>query len=179
MGTPRQLQAQLKELLLTGHRHAENPELQPLQRATIARQLYSNILARPEWQACYLPNDPLPSTPAPVPSGASAAAAAAAATGGASSSDSSTISVASSATSSTSAASTTTPGPRIPSWDNLHEWLAPANEGFGPDQIWSLYETQKAVEERYKRAGKITRRPKPGAVCGKVLQRFDRTYICK
>lgn len=131
-------QNQLFDLLLLGHRHIENPELTPLQRAAITRQLYSCVLARPEWRECFLP----------------------------SSSDE--------ASSSTS----------VPSWDNLYEWLVPSQgpaqgDGFGPEKTWSLYAAQQAIEDKARKAGKSTKQPKPGAVCGKVLQRYDRTYICK
>lgn len=137
-------QNQLSDLLLLGHRHIENPELTPLQRAAITRQLYSCVLERPEWRECFLPSSEDPS-------------------------------------SSSSSSSTAT---SVPSWDNLYEWLVPSQgpasgDGFGPEKTWSLYDAQQAIEEKARKAGKSTKRPKPGAVCGKVLQRYDRTYICK
>lgn len=66
-----------------------------------------------------------------------------------------------------------------PNWDNLQEWLVTTTEGFGPEKTWSLLDVQLQAEEKRRKAGKEARKPKPGAVCGKVLQRFDRTYICK
>lgn len=145
MASPAQLQAQLQDLLLLGHRHAENPELQPLQRAAVTRQLYSCILSQPHWRAAFDPEYGVagPSSPTGVVAGSSS----------------------------------TLP---TPSWDNLSEWLVPTTEGFGPEQTWSLLQVQRQAEERRRKAGKLARRPKPGgSVCGKVLQRFDRTYICK
>lgn len=68
----------------------------------------------------------------------------------------------------------------IPPMDELREWLIPMTEStYEPQRCWSLLEAQRAIEERNRRAGRPGRKPKPGAVCGKVLQRYDRTYICK
>jgi E3 ubiquitin-protein ligase UBR1 len=76
-----------------------------------------------------------------------------------------------------------TPSPGPPSWDDraLEDWLVhpEENEGFGPQRVWSLLDAQHALDERNRRLGKPGRMPKPGSVCGKVLQRFERTYICK
>lgn len=68
----------------------------------------------------------------------------------------------------------------IPPWDESREWLIPMNDStYEPQRCWSLLEAQRVIEERNRRAGRPGRKPKPGSVCGKVLQRYDRTYICK
>lgn len=140
-----ELQAQLVDLLASGHLNAEIPDLQPLQRAAITRQLYATILSQPEWVAAFLPDGAGQDIPA---------------------------------LSSTSGSSSST-APPLPSWDNLDEWLVPGGEGFGPERAWSLLDTQRGFEERNRKAGRPARKSKPGSVCGKVLQRYDRTYICK
>ncbi|KAL1406424.1 E3 ubiquitin-protein ligase ubr1 [Vanrija albida] len=147
--SPQALQSRLHDLLFFGHRDAENPELSPQQRATVTRQLYLCILNRPEWAACFLGDGE--SIP---PNGAG------------------TDSEDPSGSASSSRASSLT----LPSWDNLNEWLVPGTEQFGPERTWSLLDVQQAAEETRR---KPPRKPKPGAVCGKVLQRYDRTYICK
>lgn len=146
------LQAQLYDLLHSGHRNTENPALQPLQRAAITRQLYATILSQPEWCAAFLPEGMVQDAALVSPEASG---------------------------SSTNSNSNTQAAPSLPSWDNLNEWLVPAGEGFGPERTWSLLATQQALEERNRKAGRPARKPKPGAVCGKVLQRYDRTYICK
>jgi E3 ubiquitin-protein ligase UBR1 len=173
MATPKQQQEQLADLLLNGHLHGENTELEPLQRATITRQLYSLILGRPEWRAAFLPDASIQqvgsSSASSTLSSASASASALSIAAPASNSSNSSLHQATQQQQSLG----------IPSWDNLEEWLVPTTEGFGPERTWSLLDVQRAAEERNRRAGKPGRKPKPGAVCGKVLQRFDRTYICK
>lgn len=152
MTSPHALQSRLHDLLLYGHRDAENPELSPQQRATVTRQLYHCILNRPEWVACFLGDGDS------IPNG--------------SGNDSPTHNH-DPATPSSSRPLT------LPAWDSLSDWLVPGTEQFGPERTWSLLDVQQAAEERRRRAGKPSRQPKPGAVCGKVLQRYDRTYICK
>ncbi|BEI86836.1 hypothetical protein CcaverHIS002_0701820 [Cutaneotrichosporon cavernicola] len=76
--------------------------------------------------------------------------------------------------------SSSAPSSPVPPWDELREWLIPMNDStYEPQRCWSLLETQRGIEEQNRRAGRPGRKPKLGAVCGKVLQRYDRTYICK
>ncbi|KLT39021.1 ubiquitin-protein ligase [Cutaneotrichosporon oleaginosum] len=68
----------------------------------------------------------------------------------------------------------------IPSWDDASEWLLPYTDTtYEPQRCWSLLDAQRLNEERHRRAGKPGRVSRPGSICGKVLQRYDRTYICK
>ncbi|EAL20444.1 hypothetical protein CNBE3650 [Cryptococcus deneoformans B-3501A] len=69
-------------------------------------------------------------------------------------------------------------GTHVPVYDNLWEWLVDTPDG--PSKPWTLSEKQAQIEEERKSEGKKpiwTRRK--GQICGKVMQRHDRTYTCK
>ncbi|WVQ81879.1 hypothetical protein IAT38_004006 [Cryptococcus sp. DSM 104549] len=70
---------------------------------------------------------------------------------------------------------------RRPSLKSLNDWLTLETDD--PDGLckpWSMKEAQDEVERRRKEKGlESTRKPRFGKICGKVLQRHDRTYNCK
>lgn len=66
----------------------------------------------------------------------------------------------------------------VPSTSGSSGWMEVDEDGF--ERPWRLSDHQAAVDQRRKEAGKQPIRQVPvGKTCGKVLQRFDRTYLCK
>lgn len=66
----------------------------------------------------------------------------------------------------------------IPHLKSLHDWVT--QDENGDDRSWSLSEAQERAEAGRVRAGKSPLRVvKRGRTCGKVLQRYERTYTCK
>ena len=59
-------------------------------------------------------------------------------------------------------------GQKMPKSKDIHDWL-PIKDGV--EKPWSLSEYQKGLE------GYSSVRP--GAICGRVLHRYERTYTCK
>lgn len=60
-----------------------------------------------------------------------------------------------------------------PSMKNVEDWVK-------AEGIWSLNNWQDKVEVRRRRAGKLpVRRVRPGTSCGKIMQRYERSYTCK
>lgn len=69
-------------------------------------------------------------------------------------------------------------GEKVPQPKTLSDWLI--QDDNGNEKSWSLNEAQSRADARRARAGKAPiRHIKPERVCGKVLQRFTRTYTCK
>ncbi len=69
-------------------------------------------------------------------------------------------------------------GEKVPQPKSLSDWLS--LDELGNEKSWSLSECQKRVEAKRVRAGKVPLKVvKRGRTCGKVLQRFERTYTCK
>jgi E3 ubiquitin-protein ligase UBR1 len=69
-------------------------------------------------------------------------------------------------------------GEKVPQPKSLSDWLL--QDENGGEKSWSLAEVQKRADARGVRMGKAPLRVvKPGRTCGKVLQRFERTYTCK
>ncbi|KAK8854813.1 hypothetical protein IAR55_003552 [Kwoniella newhampshirensis] len=68
----------------------------------------------------------------------------------------------------------------LPRADNLDSWLVEDHVGSVGMKAWSLTDTQKRVEETRKRARKEPwKKARQGQICGKVFQRFERTFTCK
>ncbi|WVR07574.1 hypothetical protein IAU60_004616 [Kwoniella sp. DSM 27419] len=66
----------------------------------------------------------------------------------------------------------------LPSLGDLSRWTTVDEQGI--TRPWSLKEAQKKAEQRRKKAGKEpNRKVRLGQHCGRVLQRFERTYSCK
>ncbi|WVQ99973.1 hypothetical protein IAU59_007116 [Kwoniella sp. CBS 9459] len=66
----------------------------------------------------------------------------------------------------------------IPSALNLNDWIV--TEENESSKIWSCHAAQKAIEEkRAERGEEPLARRRQGRICGKVLQRFERTFTCK
>lgn len=69
-------------------------------------------------------------------------------------------------------------GTQVPVYDNIWEWLVDTPNG--PSTPWTLSAKQAQIEEQRKAEGKQRIWiPRQGQICGKVMQRHDRTYTCK
>ncbi|OCF37903.1 ubiquitin-protein ligase [Kwoniella heveanensis BCC8398] len=66
----------------------------------------------------------------------------------------------------------------IPSVQSLDDWVIHGDNE--TSKIWSCRAAQKQVEKRRKESGEEPlARIREGQICGKVLQRFERTFTCK
>ncbi|KAK4688583.1 hypothetical protein P7C73_g1533, partial [Tremellales sp. Uapishka_1] len=67
---------------------------------------------------------------------------------------------------------------KVPSLKSTSDWLV-ADDVVG-ERAWSLNEYQKQAEEARRSKGKGTvRQPRLGAICGRLMQRFERSYTCR
>nr|XP_019044649.1 ubiquitin-protein ligase [Kwoniella bestiolae CBS 10118]OCF23579.1 ubiquitin-protein ligase [Kwoniella bestiolae CBS 10118] len=69
----------------------------------------------------------------------------------------------------------------IPSFGNLNDWLInDLNDTLLSPKPWSLNTAQAKLDEAYKAKGiQSFRKTRNGTVCGKVFNRFERTFTCK
>jgi hypothetical protein len=58
---------------------------------------------------------------------------------------------------------------QVPNHKSLYAWLE--RDVYGGDRFWSL-------NKRQRRNGRVDL-VNPGAICGRVMQRFERSYTCK
>ncbi|WRT68366.1 uncharacterized protein IL334_005342 [Kwoniella shivajii] len=66
----------------------------------------------------------------------------------------------------------------LPSFGNLGDWLI--SDENGNTKPWSMSQAQSNLENQFKDKGKQPlRKVRNGMICGKVLQRFERTFTCK
>ncbi|KAK6910515.1 ubiquitin-protein ligase [Kwoniella mangroviensis CBS 8886] len=70
---------------------------------------------------------------------------------------------------------------KIPSFGNLNDWLInDIQDNLPSPKTWSLSLAQDKLDEIYKSKGhRSFKKVRNGTICGKVFNRFDRTFTCK
>ena len=67
---------------------------------------------------------------------------------------------------------------RMPLAEDLQGWVS--RDEFGVEQMFSLSELQRTIDEELVRTGRPpVRKQREGKLCGKTLKRYERTYTCK